>query len=62
MPTSTRPFALIDLRTLFQAASSADLELARHALGLIAARGYDRGRDLVADMNRLSIESGSGSQ
>ena len=48
-----RPQDLVDLRTLLETASEADLELARAALGLIAARGYDRGRDIVADMNSL---------
>lgn len=48
-----RPQDLVDLRTLLETASEADLELARNALGLIAARGYDRGRDIVADMNSL---------
>ena len=49
----SRPQDLVDLRTLLAAASAEDLELARHALGLIATRGYDRGRDLLADMNSL---------
>ena len=57
-----RPQDLVDLRTLLGVASATDLELARHALGLIAARGYDRGRDLLADMNGLSTGSRSGSQ
>ena len=48
-----RPQDLVDLRTLLQAASAADLKLARDALALIAARGYDRGRDLLADINSL---------
>lgn len=48
-----RPQDLVDLGTLLRAASAADLEVARHALGLIAARGYDRGRDLLADVNSL---------
>ena len=59
---ATRPQDLVDLRALLGVASVTDLELARHALGLIAARGYDRGRDLVADMNSLSTGSRSGSQ
>ena len=49
----SRPQDLVDIKTLLAAASAEDLELARQALGLIAARGYDRGRDLVADLNRL---------
>ena len=55
-----RPQDLVDLRTLLETASEADLELARNALGLIAARGYDRGRDIVADMNSL-LRTRSGS-
>ena len=58
-----RPQDLVDLRTLLETASEADLELARNALGLIAARGYDRGRDVVADMNSvLRTRSGSSVQ
>lgn len=57
-----RPQDLVDLRALLGVASVTDLELARRALELIAARGYDRGRDLVADMNSLSTGSRSGSQ
>ena len=57
-----RPQDLVDLRTLFQVASAADLELARHALGLVSARGYDRGRDLLAGLSSLSTGAGSGSQ
>ena len=49
----SRPQDLVDIRTLLAAASAEDLELARHALGLIATRGYDRRRDLLADMNSL---------
>ena len=48
-----RPQDLVDIRTLLAAASAADLEVARNCLQLIAARGYDRGRDLLADLNRL---------
>lgn len=48
-----RPQDLVDIRTLLAAASEEDLKVARHALGLIAARGYDRGRDLLADLNGL---------
>ena len=49
----SRPQDLVDIRTLLAAASAEDLELARQALGLIATRGYDRGRDLVADLTGL---------
>ncbi len=57
-----RPQDLVDLRTLLGTASAVDLEVARHALGLIAVRGYGRGRDLLADMSGLSTAAGSGSQ
>lgn len=50
---ATRPQDLVDLRALLDTASAADLALARHALESIAARGYARGRDLVAAMNGL---------
>lgn len=50
---AARPQDLVDLRALLDAASAADLALARHALESITARGYDRGRDLVGAMNGL---------
>ena len=50
---AARPQHLVDLRALLDAASAADLALARHALESITARGYDRGRDLVGAMNGL---------
>ena len=48
-----RPQDLVDLRALLRIASPAELTRARQLLELIAARGYHRGRDLTADMNRL---------
>ena len=48
-----RPQDLPDLRALLRAASGRDLERARLALFLIAARGYHRGRDLAAEMDGL---------
>ena len=48
-----RPQDLADLRALLRVATEADLNRARRALALIAARGFHRGRDLIADMNRL---------
>jgi hypothetical protein len=50
---ATRPQDLVDLRALLRVAPSAELVRARHALTLIAARGYHRGRDLMAEMNAL---------
>ena len=49
----TRPQDLVDLRALLGIASEAELARARHALTLIASRGFHRGRDLVAAMNGL---------
>ncbi len=49
----TRPQDLIDLRALLRIASEAELDRARHALTLIAARDYHRGRDLIADLDEL---------
>jgi hypothetical protein len=48
-----RPQDLVDLRALLRVAPSAELARARHALALIAARGYHRGRDLMTDMDTL---------
>lgn len=49
----TRPQDGVDLRALVEVAEVADLELARHAVGLIEDRGYQRGRDLVAALEDL---------
>ena len=49
----TRPQDLVDLRALLRIAPRDELARARQALTLIAARGYHRGRDLLADMDRL---------
>lgn len=48
-----RPQDLVDLRALLRVASPAELARARQALGLIAARGFHRGRDLTAELNRV---------
>ncbi len=50
---TTRPQDLVDLRALLRVAPDDELVLARRALTLIAARGYHRGRDLLADLDRL---------
>jgi len=47
----SRPQDIVDLRALLRVASSAELARARESLGLIAARGYHRGRDLMSEMN-----------
>jgi hypothetical protein len=49
----SRPQDLVDLRALLRVASAAELGRARDSLGLIASRGYHRGRDLLSEMNTL---------
>ena len=49
----SRPQDLVDLRALLGVASSGELARARESLALIAARGYHRGRDLLAEMKQL---------
>lgn len=49
----TRPQDAGDLRSLLRVASSVDISRARSALTLIAERGYHRGRDLQAELERL---------
>ncbi len=48
-----RPQDLVDLRALLRVASPAEIVRAQRSLALIAARGYHRGRDLAAELNRL---------
>ena len=48
-----RPQDLVDLRALLHVATEAELARARRALALIAARGFHRGRNLIADLNGL---------
>lgn len=43
-----RPQDATDLRALIAVAAPADLQTARDAVELITARGFSRGRDLVA--------------
>ena len=47
-----RPQDAMDLRSLLQDCSEADLALARESLALIHARGFDRGRDLPAALQQ----------
>jgi hypothetical protein len=49
-----RPQDLVDLRALLRAASPPELSLTRQSLLLISKRGYHRGRDLIAEMDRLA--------
>ena len=55
-----RPQDIVDLRALLRVADERDLERVRHALALIASRGYHRGRDLATEFDRL-VEAGGGS-
>ncbi len=48
-----RPQDLVDLRALLAVASAEELAAAQRGLTLIAARGYHRGRDLIAEMDAL---------
>lgn len=48
-----RPADYDDLERLRAAADARELERAREAVMAIAERGYDRGRDLTADLERL---------
>ena len=48
-----RPQDVLDLRNLIRASDENELAKAREALSLIARRGYHRGRDLPAEMDRL---------
>lgn len=44
---------LTDLEALIPGASTADLDVARNAVRLIQARGFNRGQDVVADLDKL---------
>lgn len=55
----TRPQDAGDLRALLRIASAADLVLAREALTLISARGFDRGRDLKSALDDARGEFGA---
>ena len=48
-----RPQDLTDLRSLLRAATTAEVAKAREALGLIATRGYHRGRELQSLLDAL---------
>jgi predicted nucleotidyltransferase len=50
---TNRPQDLADLRALISAADPMDMTVAREGLKLIADRGYQRERDLDADLDRL---------
>jgi predicted nucleotidyltransferase len=50
---TNRPQDLADLRALISAADPMDMTVAREGLKLIADRGYQRGRELEVDLDRL---------
>ena len=54
----TRPQDVGDLRALLRVASPDELARARQGLALIAARGFDRGRDLTAELKTLLPSAG----
>lgn len=45
-----RPQDLADIQSLLQYADDRDLKLARESLDLISRRGYDRGKNLLAEL------------
>jgi hypothetical protein len=49
----SRPQDLVDLRALLRVASPAEVGRARDSLALIAARGYNRGRELMSEIKKL---------
>ncbi len=53
----TRPQDLGDLRALLGVAGPSDLDLVRASAALVTARGYDRGRDLLASLAALVSEA-----
>lgn len=55
-----RPHDLVDARALLVRLDLADIALARSLLDLIARRGFDRGRDLQASLDRLLREVAEG--
>jgi len=53
-----RPQDRVDLVALLRVASASDLAASDHLLGLIAERGYDRGKDLAGEFGELRTELG----
>jgi hypothetical protein len=47
-----RPQDLIDILSLLREATPADVEQARETAALIVTRGYDRGRDVVGELEK----------
>lgn len=55
---TVRPQDRADLVALVRAADSGDLARAREAASLIEQRGFHRGRDLSAELQRILRETG----
>ncbi len=53
----TRPMDRADLIALARVATPADLDVAKRAVATITERGFSRGRDLAASLERLRRES-----
>jgi hypothetical protein len=49
---------LTDLEALIPGASAADLDVARSAVRLIQARGFNREQDVIADLDNLLADLG----
>jgi hypothetical protein len=49
---------LTDLEALIPGASAADLDVARRAVRLIQARGFNREQDVIADLDNLLADLG----
>lgn len=53
---AARPQDRVDLAALLAVAAPEELTRARHTLELISTRGFDRGKDLVAELDRAGAE------
>jgi hypothetical protein len=49
---------LTDLEALIPGASAADLDVARNAVRVIRARGFNREQDVAADLDKLTADMG----
>jgi hypothetical protein len=52
-PSSRRAQDLQDALALIEHSNTEDLQVAREAVELITRRGYERGKDLRADLGRV---------
>jgi hypothetical protein len=53
-----RPRDLEDCRTLLNRSTPEDFELARQTLDLISRRGFDRGKDLLVELEKMTKTEG----